>query len=390
MEERTNFGNALLQVLSYILVAAAAAAATLFLCMGSDITGASKLDKLQNLIDRTFVGEVDMEKVEDAAAAEMVAALGDRWSAYLPKEAYLSYVDQMNNSYVGIGITVQLREDKKGIDIVSVEPTGGAYAAGVKPGDILIAVENKPVTNVDDTRALVQGEAGTKVKLTVFRGEEKLHFNVERKIIETPVATGEMLDGNVGYIRIVNFDSRCAEETIAQINKLRKEGAKSLVFDVRNNPGGYKNELVKILDYLLPKKEVFCSVDYTGKKEVDMSDAACLEMPMAVLVNGESYSAAEFFAAALMEYDWAEVVGEPTVGKGYFQNTFELGDGSAVSLSVGKYYTPMGKSLAEEGGLQPDVISPVDEETAIKIYYGELPLEEDPQLQDAIAAISGK
>ncbi len=390
MEKKTNFGNALLQVLSYILVAAAAAAATLFLCMGNNIVGVSKLDRLQNLIDRTFVGEVDMEKVEDAAAAEMVAALGDRWSVYLPKDAYLSYIDQMNNSYVGIGITVQLREDNKGIDIISVEPAGGAYAAGIKPGDVLIAVENKPVASVDDTRALVQGEEGTKVKLTVLRGEKELDFTVERKKIETPVATGQMLDGKIGYIRIKNFDSRSAEETIAQINKLRKEGAKSLVFDVRNNPGGYKNELVKILDYLLPEKEVFCSVDYNGKKEVDMSDAHCLEMPMAVLVNGESYSAAEFFAAALMEYDWAEIVGEPTVGKGYFQNTFELGDGSAVSLSVGKYYTPMGKSLAEEGGLQPDVNSPVDEETAMKIYYEELPLEEDPQVQDAIAAISGK
>ena len=157
---------------------------------------------------------------------------------------------------------------------------------------------------------------------------------------------------------------------------------------MRNNPGGYKYEMVKVLDYLLPEGVVFRSEDYTGATSEDKSNATCLEIPMAVLVNEESYSAAEFFAAALAEYDWAEVVGMKTCGKGYFQNTYSLSDGSAVGLSVGKYYTPKGISLAETGGLTPDVTVEVDEETAYAIYLGTLPVAEGPQLQKAIQILN--
>ena len=156
---------------------------------------------------------------------------------------------------------------------------------------------------------------------------------------------------------------------------------------MRFNPGGYKDELVKLLDYLLPEGDLFRSQLYTGEEAVDTSDAKCLEMPMAVLVNGDSYSAAEFFAAALDEYDWAVLVGEPTVGKGYFQSTFDLGDGSAVALSVGKYFTPNGRCLEDEGGLTPEVTVEVDQETASKIYAGVLEPTEDPQIQAALEAL---
>ena len=142
-----------------------------------------------------------------------------------------------------------------------------------------------------------------------------------------------------------------------------------------------------MLDYLLPKGEIFRSVDYAGREEITESDEKCLKMPMAVLVNASSYSAAEFFAAALEEYDWAVTVGEATVGKGYFQNTYQLNDGSAVGLSIGKYFTPKGVSLAEVGGLQPKVLSAVDEETAAKIYADLLPAEEDPQIQAAVKVL---
>ena len=137
-------------------------------------------------------------------------------------------------------------------------------------------------------------------------------------------------------------------------------------------------------------KEIFRSVDYAGNEEVEMSDAACLEMPMAVLVNADSFSAAEFFAAALWEYEWATVVGQPTVGKGYFQNTFTMSDGSAVSLSVGKYFTPNGVSLAEEGGFTPDVVQEVDEDTAALIYSELLEPADDPQIQAAVKALQEK
>jgi carboxyl-terminal processing protease len=243
--------------------------------------------------------------------------------------------------------------------------------------------------DVDEARNLVRGEKNTKVNLTVLRGSEELELSIIRQEVRTPVATAQMLDGNIGLITIVNFDSRCAEETIAAIDTLLEQGATKLIFDVRNNPGGYANELVKVLDYILPKGDLFRTVDYRGVEDVDKSDARCIEgVPMAVLVNGDSYSAAEFFAAALSEYDYAIVVGEPTVGKGYFQYTYELSDGSAVGVSVGKYFTPQGKSLAEEGGLVPDVLVTVDYDTAMAIYAGTLDPALDPQIQAAIDALN--
>jgi len=187
-------------------------------------------------------------------------------------------------------------------------------------------------------------------------------------------------------VTIENFDERCAEESIDAIERLRKNGAEKLIFDVRHNPGGYAAELVELLDYLLPEGELFRTVRYDGKEHVDRSDANCLEVPMAVLVNASSYSAAEFFAAALREYDAAVVVGEQTVGKGYFQITHKLSDGSAVALSVGKYYTPKGVSLAEEG-ITPDVVVPVEEDIAAEIYYGTLAPEADPQIRAAVNAL---
>jgi len=205
--------------------------------------------------------------------------------------------------------------------------------------------------------------------------------------VKTPVAKAKMLPGNIGLVTIVNFNANCAKETKAAVQKLLDEGAQKLIFDVRNNPGGRVTELVSVLDYLLPEGALFRSKDNKGRESVENSDAACLEMPMAVLVNGNSYSAAEFFAAALQEYEWATVVGEKTVGKGNYQVTYKLQDGSAVGLSIGKYYTPQGKHL-EGVGIMPDVVVPVDDKTAAAIYAGTLDPEEDPQIQSAIKALT--
>ena len=196
-----------------------------------------------------------------------------------------------------------------------------------------------------------------------------------------------MLDDNIGLVTIENFDDRCAEESIAAIETLLQQGAEKLIFDVRFNPGGFASELVELLDYLLPEGELFRTIRYDGEEYVDTSDTDCLDIPMAVLVNGSSYSAAEFFAAALQEYEAAVVVGEPTVGKGYCQTTYQLSDGSAVSLSIGKYFTPKGISLEAEG-ITPDVLELVEEEVAAQIYYGTLPPEEDPHIQAAIRVLN--
>ena len=377
-----------LQIISYLLVAAAASCATLF-ALGRGSALYPKLTELGVLIDRYFVDEVDYDAVEDAAAEAMVDALGDQWSYYMTAQAYQDYKERMNNAYVGIGVTITQREDGY-ITIMKVEPGGPAEEAGVAPGDVLTAVAGQDISSMDmeQIRGMVKGKEGTTVKLCLRRDEKSFETEVERRTIQSIVAQSRMLDGNIGLVTIVNFDSRCAEETLAAVEQMLEQGAQSLIFDVRFNPGGYKKELVKILDYLLPEGPLFRSVDYRGKESVDMSDADCLEIPMAVLINGDSYSAAEFFAAALSEYGVAKLVGQPTTGKGHFQSTFDLSDGSAAVISVGKYRTPNGVSLTDVG-LTPDILAEVDEQTYLNIYYGSLEPEEDPQIQAAVAALLG-
>ena len=376
------------RILSYIIVATLASVVSVALCNMEPLYQWSKLDQLAAIIESQFIGEADMKKAKDAAATAMVYSLGDRWSYYLSAEEYIAHLEQMNNAYVGIGITITAMEDGSGVEVLKVEPNGPAADAGIQVGDVIVGVEGQDAAGMDTTemRNLVRGKEGTFVQLTVNRGGEVFDLSVERRKVETAVATGVMLEGNVGLVTITNFDSRCASESIAAIEDLIAQGAQALVFDVRNNPGGYKDELVKLLDYLLPEGDLFHSEDYSGKVEVDVSDAKCLEMPMAVVVNEDSYSAAEFFAAALNEYDWATVVGTQTVGKGYFQVTYMLNDGSAVGLSIGKYTTPMGVSL-QEVGITPELVVDVDDETYFMIYAGMLAPEEDPQIQAAVTAI---
>lgn len=375
----------LLTIGSYVLVAMLATVITLAL-VGENPP--SKLDRLEALIENRFIGEVDSQALEDAAAAAMVKATGDRWSYYISAKDYDAHREQEENAYVGVGITIQPQEDESGFLIIMVADGGPAKEAGIEVNDLLIGVEDQDIRGMttDEVGALVKGEEGTKVSLTVMRKGEHMTLSVERRRIEQPVAEGEMLEDGIGLVKINNFDARCAEETISAIEKLRTEGAKKLILDVRNNPGGFADELVKLLDYLLPEGDLFRSVSFDGKEQVDTSDENFLDMPMAVLVNGDSYSAAEFFAAALQEYEAAVVVGEPTVGKGYYQQTIPLGDGSAVALSTGKYFTPKGNSLADKGVI-PTVRVDVDEETAAAIYYGTLSTGEDPQLQAAIKAL---
>ena len=379
--------NKFVRFLSYVLVAVLSA--TLAFGWASDQQeGYSKLTELEDLIEARFIGEADTVAMEDAAAAAMLEATGDRWSYYIPASEYAAHLEAVNNAYVGIGITIAVAEDGSGLDVVEVNPDGPAMEAGIRVGDVLIAVEGQPTAGhtTAETRNLVRGKEGTTVSITIRRDGQEITMDVMRRQILTPVATWEMLPGKVGLVTIANFDERCADESIAAIETLLADGAEKILFDVRNNPGGYASELVKLLDYLLPEGDLFRAVDYTGRESVDTSNADFLDIPMAVLVNRDSYSAAEFFAVALQEYEAAVVIGEQTSGKGYFQNNLRLKDGSAVALSVGKYYTPKGISL-EGVGITPDVQIDLDEETDAKLYYGQLSHGEDPHIQAALDAL---
>ena len=350
------------RILSHVLVALVSVTATVAVMLGVFAykqQNGSKLAVLEQLILNRFIGEVDQTAMEDAAAGAMIAALGDRWSYYIPADQYAAHMEQMNNAYVGIGITIT-PEENGGIRITAVAEGGPAEEADVLVNDVIIAVDGQSILNMElnDSKKLIQGEENTTVEITVLRGSEEKTMMLTRRAIRTPVVKAQLLDENIGLVAIYNFNSNCAQETLAAIETLMTQGAQKLIFDVRNNPGGYASELVKVLDYLLPEGKLFTTVDYAGNTQTDMSDANCLRIPMAVLVNGNSYSAAEFFAAAMAEYDAAVTVGEQTSGKGYFQSTFRLPDGSAVGLSIGKYYTPQGKSLADVG-VTPDILVPL-------------------------------
>lgn len=350
-------------------------------------TTLKKANEILHLIDKYYVGDLNETDMGDGIASGIIAGTGDRWSYYVSADSYAEYMEGVNNSYVGVGITIRLMDDEdQGFTVVSVTKNSPAEAAGVLPGDLFIKVNGEDVISLgmDETKNTVRGEAGTDVTLSFLRDGKELELTMTRASVAVENVTFRLLPENIGYIKIGNFDTNASKDTIAAIEELIDQGAKSILFDVRFNPGGMKTELVSLLDYLLPEGKLFISEDYEGKESVDYSDAAYLDMPMAVLVNGDSYSAAEFFAAALKEYGAATVIGTQTCGKGYFQTTFQLSDGSAVAISIGKYRTPNGVSLAEVGGLVPDKIVEVDEENYYNIYYELVEPEDDIQIQTAV------
>ena len=367
----------ILLVLAFAVAILGSAIVTMQLTRREQTPVEAKTAEIGAYLDTFFIDDYDEDKLADAAAAAMVEATGDRWSYYLTAEEKSSYDEQMRNAYVGIG--------------EAVTAGGTAEEAGILVGDIITEVEGEKTLDLGmtGTRTKVRGEEGTFVTLTILRGEESFPLSVERRSIQTPVATYEMLNGQIGYLKIANFDSRCAEETNAAMDELIAQGAQALIFDVRYNGGGYKDELVKVLDKILPEGILFQSEDYKGTKQTDCSDAACIKLPMAVLVNQDSYSAAEFFAAAIQEYNWGTVVGTKTVGKGNFQTAFTLSDGSMLNLSIGKYYTPQGRSLTDTG-IIPDIEITLSDEDDAKLYYGQLEKADDAQLQAAIREITQK
>ncbi len=349
-----------------------------------------KLDELMEIIDAYYVDDYDEKVMGDYLAQAAVAATGDQWSYYISADQYAAYLEDSNNAYVGIGVTVRTDgEDAEGITVTEVNKGGSAHEAGILPGDKIVSVDgqNAVEIGVEAMSDLIRGEEGTEVRITILRDGVQMDLTLVRKLVEIEVVTYENIDG-IGYIKIENFQAHCAERTIAAIDDLIAQEVKGLIFDLRYNPGGRKTELVKVLDYVLPEGPLFRAVSYNGKETVDSSDgASVIEMPMVVMVNRDSYSAAEFFAAAMQEYEWATIVGSQTVGKGNYQQTFPLSDGSAVAISTGHYSTPNGVNL-EGVGITPDVAVDVDEELYMEIYLSSEPMEEDPQLQAAIEVLS--
>ena len=337
------------------------------------------------LIRTSFVGEYEESDVIDNAMAGMIAGTGDRWSYYLSPESYQAEMEHRANAYVGIGVTVDYSREE-GLSIVGVTAGGPAEAAGLQPGELSTAVDGVSAAGEDREEAmdLIQGEEGTTVVLTVQdeAGTER-EVTVERRNIESDPVSYEMLEGDVGYVQISNFFSRSADGLKAAVDDLQSRGARALVFDVRNNGGGYLDELTAMLDYLLDEGPILQTRSHTGAEEVVESDAACVDLPMAVLVNADTYSAAEIFAGELQERGVGVIVGVPTSGKGYSQQTFLLPNGGAVGLSTAAYFTGEGVSLIGTG-LTLDREVALTEEQAARLAAGTLEHGEDPQLQAAL------
>lgn len=327
--------------------------------------------------------EADLDGATDKALSAFVDGLGDTWSYYLSAEDYQATLERRANNYVGIGVTVDSASREEGLLVQSVTEDGPADKAGVLAGDVITAVDGQSIAG--DARQgaadLITGEAGTKVTLTLL-GEDGANRDVTctRATLYTPSARGRMLEGKIGYVQLSNFYSGSADSLKKEVDALMEQGAERLLIDVRNDPGGYVAELQKMLDYLLPEGPVFTHKPRWWFQSVYQSDADCVDLPMAVLVNQHSYSAAELLAAQLRESAGAPIVGERTTGKGYSQVTFPLVNGGGAGLSTAAYCTGSGHSLIGEG-ITPDVELSLPEGTILGGV-------DDVQLQAAIELLT--
>lgn len=350
-----------------------------------------KLKEVTDIVDKYYIGDYEESDALELAAAGYVAGLGDVWSGYYTAEQTAAIEEDDANQYVGIGVSYGVQPENL-YEITSVTPGGPADKAGMLPGDRLLTANGVDVTTLadpDDLVGLVKGEIGTVVTITVDRAGEELTFQITRDTIIVYSVTSSLLENNVGYIAISDFNSNVEKEFASHMSSLTAQGAKAFVFDLRNNPGGFVSVMHRMLDSLLPEGPVITMVDKAGNEIPMTSDAACVEVPMAVITNAYSISAAEFFAAALQEYDMATVVGEKTGGKGYSQQTFVLSDGSSVNLSTTRYYTPKGNSLAETG-VTPDRAVELSMEDLNLLLSGKLDPAEDEQLQAALQTVVSK
>ena len=358
----------------------------------ADYSTEDKLAEAADIIRENYIGEYDESELADWAIDAMIASLNDRWSFYMTAEEVTAYQMSSRNSYGGIGIVVQDNTGTQGARVLKVYEHSPAGEAGVVPGSLFLSVDGQDVTGMerDEVVELVrQAIARQRVALRLLcpDGEEREYTLIPGDVYTEPV-TFRVLPGGLGYVRIENFEGRSAQGAIDAVEALRQRNVNGIIFDVRENPGGQLSELLQLMDYLLPEGKLFISRSIDGSEHVDYSQASCVQLPMAVLINEDSYSAAEFFAAALREYGWAELVGAQTSGKGYAQITVPMTDGSAIHISHIAYFTPKGVCLAGVG-LTPDYIVELGEEERSLLYYGMLPEEDDLQLAAAVELLMG-
>lgn len=349
-----------------------------------------KIDELMSYIDLYYNDDCDEDDIRNAIYAGTLEGLGDPYSVYYTADEYKDMQISTSGKYYGIGAALGQDAKTKEVTISKVYEGTPAEEAGLRDGDQIVKV-NDTVSTSEELSDLVQkirGEEGTTVHLKIYRASTKKTFevDVERKNVELPSITSKMLDGGIGYIQISEFQSKTEEQFKSALADLKKQGMKSLIVDVRSNPGGLITAAANILDQILPEGTVVYTEDKYGKREDYTSDSKCLKCPIAVLVNENSASASEIFAGAIKDYNYGTLIGTKTFGKGIVQTVFPLEDGDAVKITTAKYYTPKGNYI-HGVGIEPDInltykySGPEDE--AYDMKY-------DNQVQKAIKVLTEK
>lgn len=347
-----------------------------------------KLSALQMLVDTYYLEDVDSEELATGIYKGFINSLGDPYSTYYTKKEYTNLIDSSSGVYHGIGAVVN-QDMKTGIiTIVKPYKNSPAYKAGLLPDDIIYMVEGEEVTGKDLTEvvSIMKGKEGTKVNITIIREgvADPIEFTIERQKINIPTIEHKMLNDDIGYIQISEFQENTVTQFYSAINELEKLGMKGLVVDVRNNPGGLMDSVVSILDRFLPRSLIVYTEDkYKNRQEEHAKNPDRFDKPLAVLINGKSASASEIFAGALQDYGLGTVVGTTSFGKGIVQKIIPLIDGTAVKLTISKYYTPKGRNI-HGTGLVPDVEVELSKELEQLVT---IPHDKDNQLLKAIEII---
>lgn len=350
----------------------------------------AKINKIENLIDQYYLFDIDKNKQQEGAVEGYVKALGDPYSEFLTKEEMDSLNQQTEGEYAGVGIVVTPSETGA-ITVVSAIKGSPAFEKGIKKDDIILKINGKDynASQMNDAVKVMKGKPNTDVKLTIARMENKtskiFDVNITRRMISLTTVNSQKI-GDIGYINITQFDRKTDKEFIEQYENLKKQNVKSIVMDLRNNPGGLLDSTVKIADYLLPQGVIVKTVDKNKKEDVQKSDSSEQNLPMVVLVNGSSASASEILTGALKDYKKATIVGEKTFGKGIVQTIIPMEKGEGLKLTISEYFSPNGNKIHKQG-VKPDVEIKLDEKAkGIGVEF----MNEDNQLQKALEILNKK
>ena len=347
----------------------------------------SYLKQIRSAINKYYLwkDKINEDNLENGAIEGYVKGLGDEYTEYVPSSEMQEYTENINGSFVGIGVYM-VKDEKAGRVLIYYPiPESPAEKVGIKAGDLIISVDGKEYTadDFDEISKYIKGEEGTTVNIVVERDGERKSFDVVRKKINTNPISKNVYNKNVGYIKIPSFDEGTAEAFKTKLQDLvNNEGVKSIVIDLRNNGGGLVDQATKIADYFLEKKEtILITKDNEGNKQITYSEMdPIFNMPIVILVNQNTASASEILTAALKENGKAKVVGETTYGKGVIQTLFTLSDGSGLKITTAEYYSPKENTI-HKVGITPD--SEVKLPDSVKSMYV-LTEEQDTQLKAAI------